>query len=49
MHFDFISLENFFIKKLDDEGVDEIIGGTTVARGQHQYMVSTIYLIAVKL
>ncbi|XP_046457729.1 serine protease SSP1-like [Daphnia pulex] len=22
----------------DDEGVDEIIGGTTVARGQHQYM-----------
>ncbi len=40
MHFDLISLENFLKIKIDDEGVDEIIGGTTVARGQHQYMVT---------
>jgi hypothetical protein len=24
----------------EEEGVDEIIGGATVARGQHQYMVT---------
>lgn len=34
--FDFLGK---FLKKKIDDGIDEIIGGTTVARGQHQYMV----------